>query len=402
MAAKPDETQSEWAAFEPLEILQLQPQIMGDLQRLLSLKSLLSSPLALCLDSEKDTWPPFATIGQGYCAVIHDWPTHGRRIIKRAHGLPGKNDALWNDYKCHIDVHRAMSSVDKPWGVRSLSVPIPHYFVTAANLGEWIDGERLAANPFKEPTSVLIAEKISPLPRPIRESLIRLFCAPSDIEAALSDEKNKDCLLRIYLGVRRPVTAAAAADFSLRNFELTLDKMTKLGLDPKQFIPSMAGALAVMHHHCLQDADDVEFVLGSASEPPLSCTGSAGNATLLRRSVCMWLLDFNNVGKIQLNPDGAKQCMEAFWRNDPYYPRPGTADKELWELFKDVYMEKAGAMGYDTRFGVEFLQLVEEEAKRRGNVAAGMPPKGGPPGGPRPGKRSGQGKEKKARRYVQM
>jgi hypothetical protein len=56
---------------------------------------------------------------------------------------------------------------------------------------------------FERPTNVLITQRIFPLHRPIRNSLIELYCRENSRDEAKNHEANKDCLVRVYLGKRK-------------------------------------------------------------------------------------------------------------------------------------------------------------------------------------------------------
>ncbi|GKT41228.1 uncharacterized protein ColSpa_01409 [Colletotrichum spaethianum] len=142
------------------------------------------------------------------------------------------------------------------------------------------------------------------------------------------NQKNRNCLLRIYLG-RRRTNNRVEGDFTLRNFELTLDKMEILGVDPMPFVTPIAEALAVMHWETHYDAFDVEFDLGSSPKTRTRCVQPGDDASVemattwnrelgdnnpkcLQRAVNVWLLDFNQVGKITLNEEGVKKAVRGF------------------------------------------------------------------------------------------
>ncbi len=172
--------------------------------------------------------------------------------------------------------------------------------------------------------------------------------------------RNKDCLVRLYLGSRRP-NWRCEGEFSVRNFELTLDKMDALGLDARQYVVPMAQTLAILHCDCLVDAYDVEFVLGSPPDRPMTFeqfkgldssvgltsswlphleTVEKGPPGIWRRTVrVLGLLDFNQTARISLDHEGCRQAVRSFFENDPYYPRPvlegATTEAALWALFKE-------------------------------------------------------------------
>ncbi|KAK7524245.1 zinc finger protein-domain-containing protein [Phyllosticta citriasiana] len=60
-----------------------------------------------------------------------------------------------------------------------------------------------------------------------------------------------------------------------------------------------------------------------------------------------WLLDFNQCGDISFDEAGVRSAVDAFWLNDPYYPRPPRGDGveafegALWDAFVARYLEVA-------------------------------------------------------------
>jgi hypothetical protein len=67
-----------------------------------------------------------------------------------------------------------------------------------------------------------------------------------------------------------------------------------------------------------------------------------------RRSIPIWLLDFNQCKSFSEDAAGLKQLTEGFYFNDEHYPRPKNTDPKdeaLWELHYsmvhfDVYGDK--------------------------------------------------------------
>lgn len=153
-----------------------------------------------------------------------------------------------------------------------------------------------------------------------------------------------------------------------------------------------------MHWAVGTDAADVEFVLGTAPArrflkfaevrdlPPRS------NVSVLdfkHRSIHLWLLDFNQCGEITRDDAGVDSAVNAFWENDPYYPRPvppTDQDHSLWEVFRAGYLKHSSSiLGPESQLAEAFIDRVIQEAQRRSPSASG-PPRGGPPRG---GKSSG-------------
>ena len=109
-----------------------------------------------------------------------------------------------------------------------------------------------------------------------------------------------------------------------------------------------------MHWEAKIDAADVEFVLGSA---PLEVRSSLPTSAELRnmpknvsahpktdftrRTLHVWLLDFNQCQDISMDESGVDQAVLRFFVNDPYYPRPYSkmsGDEILWQTFKGHYL----------------------------------------------------------------
>ncbi|KAJ5018032.1 hypothetical protein K4K57_006608 [Colletotrichum sp. SAR 10_99] len=151
-------------------------------------------------------------------------------------------------------------------------VPKPAYYLHAQDITTWrpVQAKKI---PSREPNDVLCAERIPPLPRVIRRSLVDVFCPKEQTAEVLENKKNDACLVRLYLGRRRPSSLHTQGTFSLRNFELTLDKMELLDLDAMQSVAPIAEALAVVHWQAGSDGRDVEFVLGGPPERRISAEG---------------------------------------------------------------------------------------------------------------------------------
>lgn len=117
------------------------------------------------------------------------------------------------------------------------------------------------------PAQVLIAEKIPPLPEERRKTLIDLFCHEDLKQEALDNPKNKDCLIRVYLG-KEDRREPSPKFLTLRNLCLYRNQFEHL-----QF-------------HVL------------------------------------FCLDFNQVSRIIFDNTGTEAAADAFLENDPYCPRP--------------------------------------------------------------------------------
>jgi hypothetical protein len=79
---------------------------------------------------------------------------------------------------------------------------------------------------------------------------------------------------------------------------------------------------------------------------------------------------------MEMNEAGVEQACAAFWKNDPFYPRPGTgeaADEELWVIFKNKFLDSSrriiGRKSRDKLFLADKLieRIVQEGLSRRRN-----------------------------------
>lgn len=205
-----------------------------------------------------------------------------------------------------------------------------------------------------------------------------LFC-PDNKPLADFVKNNPDddsCLLRPYLGRRRRHQQVGASTsrfqrFSLRNVPLHVDQMEGLGLDVELYAAAMADALALMHWGAEVDANDVEFVLA----PPRT-TESRGQPTFESGYLgthTMWILDFDCCGPLAMDDAGVEQACTAFFKNDPFYPRPGSgrvADDELWDVFKQRFMLTSRVIleqknMNDLSLAEKLVQRIEEEGEAR-------------------------------------
>ena len=171
----------------------------------------------------------------------------------------------------------------------------------------------------------------------------------------------------------------------------TMDTLELGDQEKESHARSMAAALAIMHWTSKTDAADVEFVLGSAPanlHPPGFDPKNLQprTSTLSEKAICLWLLDFNQCTSMSMNPNGVAKAVGAFWRNDPYYPRPvftehaeSAKDAQLWENFAAEYLKQSAFVAEEsvTEMGLpqQFIEGIVAEAKKRSSVASG-PPKG--------------------------
>jgi hypothetical protein len=371
---------------------QLNPKLT--LKRFLSVRSVVwtSSSFAKRQQTAVGTRSEFRSIGAGTCGRVYEVPGTAD-VFKVAH-FPGKEtDRLWNDYKTHVKVSKQFEDFGR--GNIKVQVPRHKYFVGMHDEVWWPENLDRFPN-LSTPSNLLATERILPLTKMIRESLIDMYC-PSEHRAYFkADASNKDCLVRIYLGKRRVPVSSKFKGFQLRNFQLHLDQIEELELDSGEFATCIAEALAIMHWACQLDANDVEFVLGSApdyvAEPhliqqenlspsmvanlkPNTSTWDAALKNFHKKTTHIWMLDFNRCATFAPTQEGLKQLVHSFFRNDPYFPRPYAElkrDQKLWDIFSRTYLKTAQKCVNKGKLSEKyanlpslFLNMVQVEQKRR-------------------------------------
>ncbi|CAG8937269.1 unnamed protein product [Penicillium salamii] len=301
-------------------------------------------------------------IGQGFCGTV--WAASTGPAFKREDGGPARS--LRNDFEMH---QRVLQGFQKSLLLPQITIPTCYDFISSTD-HEWWSVNQQKFLPGYTPCNVIMSQRIPPFTEPTRRLLIENYCPPKIQQQIINSEPDKDCLIRPYLGRRRTQrahTTSRFSAFSLRNFPLHLDQMESLGITTSeiyQYARSMAETLAVMHWICEIDGKDIEFVLA-----PSSKTGFTMKSTVFGEH-SLWILDFDLCRTMEMSSGGAVQAAAAFWRNDPYYPRPGK-DSSLWNVFREHYIHVSEACGGETK-SVErrmlpryFIDLVEQEGKLR-------------------------------------
>ncbi|KAH9871632.1 hypothetical protein J1614_005887 [Plenodomus biglobosus] len=391
---------------QTMRLIQLEENLSpkSTLKRFLSLHFIIPSPSSSTgrHQAAVGTRPEFRAIGAGTCGRVFEVP--GTVYIFKVAIHPGQStDQLWNDFVMHTKV----SEVFDEFGRDKLQVrvPIHKYFVGLDDSVWWNKNlDRFPKQLVDAPSNLMCAERILPLAKSIRESLIDQYCPPAARETFKADRANKDCLVRLYLGTRRKPRNSRFSGFQLRNFPLFLDQMEELELDVADFAKAIGEALAVMHWACHLDANDVEFVLGSSPEytadpaliltkslsvkyvsgmKPNTSTWTAHLDNFKKRTTHIWMLDFNRCAEFQPSQSGLQQLVQAFFRNDPYFPKPLATlvkDQQLWSCFRKSYEQasencfKAGktdAAKYVQLPG-RFMDMVVEEQRTRLEKRKGM------------------------------
>jgi len=342
--------------------------------------------------------PQLRRIGQGFCGTVWAAPisdddddsTQPAQAIKREDGGPGRS--LLNDFTMHQTILTALSP-----STSAIRVPSCHAYIRSDNQAWWSTHLSRFPEQYQTACNALITQRIPPLPEHARNNLIDAYCPAALQSSILSSEADRDCLVRPYLGRRRHrVRQSRFQAFSLRNFPLHADQIEELGLDGNLYAGIMAETLAELYWRAHIDANDVEFVLAPPAPPqsppkvsnnntnkeettgiikkatPTNTTAATdSDPTIIESEVlgrhCVWILDFDCCRIMSMTESGVEQAVMAFWRNDPFCPRPGREeikDQELWDTFKERFLEVSEEMvandGPESQLPALWVKLVEQ------------------------------------------
>ncbi len=329
------------------------------LGRQLSHRSVISTASSFAQQQEEAAYQVDLQIFQfldcGFCGDVFAY-TGKNQVIKRAINNDGQ---LWHDYLTGLDVHTKFSiSQDLFTPFESPRIPKPQCCINPKNERWWREnGAKFPEDrQTEERMPVMILERILPLTKPIRDTIIDVFHGPKGKEEAKASPGNRNCIARLLLGRRRR-SDRPPAFFRLKNFSLHLDQAEKIGLDIDTYAVEMAIALAVCHWKVHVDANDVEFVLGSAPTklnfpalataqvaalPPYTDTDpETSYDNYKKRSTHLWMLDYDKCKKMAADEEGVRQAVKAAEDNEVYYPKPHKkreSDQKLWKHFKGSYL----------------------------------------------------------------
>ncbi|KAF3803144.1 hypothetical protein GCG54_00011813 [Colletotrichum gloeosporioides] len=327
---------------------------------------------------------PYELIGFGQCG----WVYHRRgrnHVVKLAR--QGYQNALQTDHTAHLKVHAAFDTHNPPVNVPEpirLSPPTSRWWKRHSSI--------LLEAPYdisqKTPWA-LLSQRIPPLPKCHRDILIDTFCPAHKRRDAAADSKNETALARVYLGRRRVPGAPLPPNFSLRNYNLTLDQLLQLNAPVADYARQMGDALCVMHWNAWVDGYGIKFVLGGQPKPPkMASSATAGKKAAASKDTDsapqqtqpaydanlaqLWVLDFDLCSTwdrermCRFPRELVEQLVRTFFENDPYYPRPYTEneeEEELWEEFSEAYLERARSMKLVHGLARGFIRTIERMQK---------------------------------------
>lgn len=311
----------------------------------------------------------YRCIGKGFCGSVWALEDEGT-VIKREDGSPDRS--VTKDHNTHLLVLQSALQHGSPSS--SINIPQCHALVQPADTWWNNDLHRFPAG--YSACRAIISQRIPKIPRSISDKIVDLYCSDSpQLSQFVKDNPDDDpCLICPYLGRRRRYHQDTPSEsrfrrFSLRNVPLHIDQMEAIGLYATAYAKAMAEALALMHWGAGIDANDVEFVLA----PPRAgfSTSSAFQSAYLGAH-SLWILDFDLCHSLSKGKDGVQEACEAFFKNDPFYPRPGSvepADEELWKIFKGKFLETSfgvlGQTGGDVTLAEKLMEMIERKGDAR-------------------------------------
>lgn len=173
------------------------------------------------------------TIGLGSCGTVFKIP--GTELAYKK----GTNEAaIWGDFCRTNKVHNAVRDVremmhsDFPNAVIP-KTPMCHSYHLISDDEFWSANLQLFPNIHRTKQPLFMVDRIPPLPREIREDLIKLYFDQDEVvqKEAQDDEENEHCLVRVYIGERYSHSHHSQEYHTLRNIPLRLDMMEELNLD---------------------------------------------------------------------------------------------------------------------------------------------------------------------------
>ncbi|GKU12388.1 unnamed protein product [Fusarium langsethiae] len=361
------------------------------LQRMLSTTSYISTTSSLATKHQRAKEIPnsvrfFEELGKGQCGTVYGFM--GSSTVVKLANHEGKHEELGTDYRMHTRVHEATREHDPD---HEISARLPKVYAFIGPESEfWNECGLLFDTQVKVRGYGLESERIFPAPLPVREALVDALLPPvikRDRDKFLAQPENKNCLVRMYLGRRYTTKVQGKVrNLKLQNFPLHVNEMEDLGLDTGHFARLMANTLAIIHWGAKVDGNDIEFVLGSSPVQTKTPTSKeletlklwkmakACDLQFTRRTMEMWILDFNQCSPVGDDEAAIDKMVRAFIYNDPYYPRPSQSnenDRKLWSVFRQTYLKMSGRLTKSTN-PVKFIETVEEQSKKTQKYIDGL------------------------------
>lgn len=217
--------------------------------------------------------------------------------------------------------------------------------------------------------AVYAMERINNLPGNLSQVLLRQYCP---------QQQDKEVVLcRLYLGKESPINRSRF--FNSRNFPIDLAayqwlaRSSDCGLPIASVVAEQMGRMLGTIHAAGYDGRDIEFVLAGSSgrehdrqetqAAVKACEMDGGNDD--HASWAFHTFDFNQTRALTGDVEAdAALLAEAFFLNDPYFPRPRPGE-ELYEAFKYGWYQMLSAR-HDIEVAHAFFRAIEKRQAKVG------------------------------------
>ncbi|KAI1261840.1 hypothetical protein F5Y18DRAFT_419394 [Xylariaceae sp. FL1019] len=164
----------------------------------------------------------YEEIGAGLQGIIYE--RLGSTIVTKKERTTNRGRPLRDEFDMQQSVSDAFTRC-RALG-SDIRVPQPFDLIPKQSLSP----ETLSRMPEddQQPIDIATMERILPRPKVVRKAIIRKFHPDRDV---LNSRSNKHALARVYLREKKTPPGVTRANFSLRNFHLTLDIMGELDLN---------------------------------------------------------------------------------------------------------------------------------------------------------------------------
>ena len=308
-------------------------------------------------------------IGWGSFGVVFgDDQGHAlKRVINSTLTRAQRFWTLSDEHEAHVAILDAFRRTI-PYGLTPrVKIPAVIDYILASD-NEWWEAN---GNKFPEqwpgPCDVLVTEQVPALSPRLRREIVDSFC-PEQIRVHSLQNDKSHCIAWLCLSKPHPHglggRPARLRVFSLQNFLLYKDRFEKLGFYPPAYAERIGQALALIHCVAKYNAQDVEFVLGGVTDNERHLRKHHEEAPCHCDEVQLYCIDFNQCKKIELDTEGIRSCVHAFYTKNRFYPRP--SDEALWQAFKSGYVGQVQRLG-DSKaafFAQELFKAVVEEREK--------------------------------------
>ncbi|CAH0056980.1 unnamed protein product [Clonostachys solani] len=332
------------------------------MQQTLSTRVVISTHSSFAIRHQEASLRPdlqrLVQIGEGLQGAIFEQVGKTLVIKKESPENESRPTRLDKEYRAHDQICLAFQKFG-PIVSNTVFVPRPSSLKTPGDDGFWAANLDKFPVQYRVKTMIFTMERILPLPKIVRGALISLFyprpqgqesADPNVVQRLLSEESNKHCLARVYLGKKSHTFKQD--NFSLRNFPLCLDAMQRFGLEVNEMAYSMGKAYAIIQWGAEFNADDVEFVLGTLT------TNTKTVTNFQERAVRLCLLDFGQCDSVNMSRD-AEDVYQSFrgalvvGDNQWFIPHCHR-DPELFKHFRTGYVEAGNAIMKEKKWTGKF------------------------------------------------